>query len=378
MDAAAERHPDVAYEPLLIDATYAGLITGRADAPLVIPALNRDGDLLERPGPAPVRLDRRRRVDPARPRRGPQPDGGDGRGPARHRPRPGGQGRRQPDGDDPRRAAPSSASPARRGDEARRGASAAIYDAVMETTAAGIRTPDLKGHASTTEFTDAVIERVRERLGSARRAGPRPAARAARRRRADPLGDHAVLDHEGGLGLVADAGAALPLPRPLGQLEGGDREPAVAPPPDQLGAARQRLVEGDHVLAAVQLQRRRPVLGDAGQLEVLGGGLDVALAQRRRPSRRSPAPPRGRRRRGSPTSSESSPPPQPSGAERQRRAVIAASGRIRQAHALRQRVDALDPGPQPGWPSPELAGASSRTWWKGSSSSGQHRDQSRT
>ena len=31
MDAAAERHPDAAYEPLLIDATYAGLITGRAD-----------------------------------------------------------------------------------------------------------------------------------------------------------------------------------------------------------------------------------------------------------------------------------------------------------------------------------------------------------
>ena len=27
MDAAAERHPEVAYEPLLIDATYAGLIT---------------------------------------------------------------------------------------------------------------------------------------------------------------------------------------------------------------------------------------------------------------------------------------------------------------------------------------------------------------
>src|SRR3954451_24271764 len=46
MDAASERHPDVAYEPVLIDATYAGLLTGRADAPLVIPSLNRDGDLL--------------------------------------------------------------------------------------------------------------------------------------------------------------------------------------------------------------------------------------------------------------------------------------------------------------------------------------------
>src|SRR5918995_5544017 len=46
MDAAAERPPEVAYEPLLIDATYAGLIGGAADAPLAIPALNRDGDLL--------------------------------------------------------------------------------------------------------------------------------------------------------------------------------------------------------------------------------------------------------------------------------------------------------------------------------------------
>ena len=46
MDAAAERHPDVPYQPVLIDATYAGLITGAGDAPLVIPALNRDGDCL--------------------------------------------------------------------------------------------------------------------------------------------------------------------------------------------------------------------------------------------------------------------------------------------------------------------------------------------
>ena len=46
MDAAAERHPEVPYEPVLIDATYAGLISGAADGPLVIPTLNRDGDLL--------------------------------------------------------------------------------------------------------------------------------------------------------------------------------------------------------------------------------------------------------------------------------------------------------------------------------------------
>ena len=45
MDAAAKRYSDVRYEPQLIDATYA-LILARASEPLVIPALNRDGDCL--------------------------------------------------------------------------------------------------------------------------------------------------------------------------------------------------------------------------------------------------------------------------------------------------------------------------------------------
>jgi isocitrate dehydrogenase (NAD+) len=37
MDAAAARHPDVTYQPVLIDATYAGLVSGATDAPLVVP-----------------------------------------------------------------------------------------------------------------------------------------------------------------------------------------------------------------------------------------------------------------------------------------------------------------------------------------------------
>src|SRR5215475_3609100 len=45
MDAAATRHPDVPYEPQLIDATFALLLAAAGD-PLVIPALNRDGDIL--------------------------------------------------------------------------------------------------------------------------------------------------------------------------------------------------------------------------------------------------------------------------------------------------------------------------------------------
>jgi isocitrate/isopropylmalate dehydrogenase len=45
LDAAAARHPAVVYEPQLIDATLALLLKTEGEA-LVIPALNRDGDLL--------------------------------------------------------------------------------------------------------------------------------------------------------------------------------------------------------------------------------------------------------------------------------------------------------------------------------------------
>lgn len=45
MDRAAKLHPNVFYEPQLIDATYALLLTSAGDG-MVIPALNRDGDTL--------------------------------------------------------------------------------------------------------------------------------------------------------------------------------------------------------------------------------------------------------------------------------------------------------------------------------------------
>lgn len=45
LDAAAARHPEVPYEPQLIDAVCVLLLQAR-DEPLVIPALNRDGDAL--------------------------------------------------------------------------------------------------------------------------------------------------------------------------------------------------------------------------------------------------------------------------------------------------------------------------------------------
>ena len=86
MDAAAERHPEVAYEPQLIDATFA-LLIGSAGDPLVIPALNRDGDILSDlvlplfGSIAGVRVAARRL------RRGLHAEGAHGRGGARHRAR---------------------------------------------------------------------------------------------------------------------------------------------------------------------------------------------------------------------------------------------------------------------------------------------------
>ena len=104
MDAAAERHSDVPYEPQLIDATFALLIATAGD-PLVIPSLNRDGDILSdlvlplfgsiAGAESLLVAFARRRSDPGH--------GGHGRGRARDRARAPGQERRQPAGDDPRR-----------------------------------------------------------------------------------------------------------------------------------------------------------------------------------------------------------------------------------------------------------------------------------
>jgi isocitrate dehydrogenase (NAD+) len=162
MDAAAGRHPEVDYEPLLIDATYAGLLTGRASEPLVIPCLNRDGDLLSDlvlplygsiAGAESMLLalgdDLSVRVAMAE---------------APHGTAPALEGK---DIANPMAMILAGAAilqyAAETGIEAAGDASGAIHGAVMDTAAAGIRTPDLKGHASTTEFTDAVIERLRER-----------------------------------------------------------------------------------------------------------------------------------------------------------------------------------------------------------------------
>jgi isocitrate dehydrogenase (NAD+) len=163
MDAAAGRHPDVQYQPVLIDATYAGLITGVADVPLVIPTLNRDGDCLSDlvmpmfgsiAGAESVLLsfddELATRVAMAE----------------------------APHGTAPALMGKDIANPmamilacgavlnyaAQGGFRAAETASRAIYEAVLEATAAGVRTPDLGGHAATSEFTTDVIGRVRTKI----------------------------------------------------------------------------------------------------------------------------------------------------------------------------------------------------------------------
>jgi isocitrate/isopropylmalate dehydrogenase len=43
-------------------------------------------------------------------------------------------------------------------------AARAIYEATLEAVSDGVKTADLGGHSSTTEFTDEVIQRVRTKL----------------------------------------------------------------------------------------------------------------------------------------------------------------------------------------------------------------------
>ena len=163
LDAAAQRHPEVPYVPVLIDATYAGLVSGAADAPLVIPALNRDGDCLSDfvlplfgsiAGAESVLLsfddDYEITVVMAEAPHGTAP------------------ALRGKDIANPMGMIMAGAAllhyVAELGHPNADLASRAIYESMLEATAAGIRTPDLAGHAGTTEFTDEVITRVRTKV----------------------------------------------------------------------------------------------------------------------------------------------------------------------------------------------------------------------
>ena len=156
MDVAAERHPDVKYEPQLIDATFALLISSTGD-PLVIPALNRDGDILS---------------DLVLPLFGSIAGSeslvvgfGDDYVPtvvlaeAAHGTAPSLQGKNVANPMAMILAAAAVLGYA--GDEAAQ-ASRAIREASLEAVADGVRTADLGGDAGTSEFADAIIARLSE------------------------------------------------------------------------------------------------------------------------------------------------------------------------------------------------------------------------
>ena len=166
MDAAAERHPEVPYQPVLIDATYAGLVTGAADSPMVIPALNRDGDLLSDlvlplfgsiAGAESVLLGLDEDLRPT----AAMTEAPHGTAPALL-----GKDIANPMAMILACAALLHYASERTGATEPERASRAIYEAVLECSAAGIRTPDLGGHASMSGFTTETIARVRAKLGA--------------------------------------------------------------------------------------------------------------------------------------------------------------------------------------------------------------------
>lgn len=159
MDQAAERYPDVRYEPQLIDATFALLMQTTGES-LVIPTLNRDGDLMSDLVLAMfgsiagnesmvVSINDDHQVDSVMAE-------------APHGTAPALMGRNV--------ANPMAMILACAGlysyldDERAKRVSRAIYEGTFETVHDGIRTADLGGSAHTDEFTNEVIRRVKQKL----------------------------------------------------------------------------------------------------------------------------------------------------------------------------------------------------------------------
>jgi isocitrate dehydrogenase (NAD+) len=158
MDAAAERHPDVPYEPQLIDATFALLIASTGD-PLVIPALNRDGDILSDlvlplfgsiAGSESLLV----AFDEDYETRALMAEAAHGTAPSL----------RGKNVANPMAMILAGAALLANGDERQQQAGRAIRESCLEAVAQGVRTADLGGDALTTEFTDEVIRRVKSKL----------------------------------------------------------------------------------------------------------------------------------------------------------------------------------------------------------------------
>src|ERR671934_52711 len=158
LDAAAGRHPDVAYQPQLIDATFALLVAAAGD-PLVIPSLNRDGDILSDlvlPLFGSIAGSESLLVafdEDYRPQRL--------MAEAAHGTAPSLQGKNVAN---PMAMILAGAALLAHSDERAQQSARAIRESCLEAVADGIRTADLQGHAGTTEFTDEVIRRTRSKL----------------------------------------------------------------------------------------------------------------------------------------------------------------------------------------------------------------------
>ena len=159
MDRAAENNRDVRYDPQLIDATYALLLSTHGE-PLVIPTLNRDGDclsdmVLQMFGSIAgaesllIALDEDENPETVM--------------------------AEAPHGTAPSLEGKNVANPMAMilagaalltffQDEDASRVSRAIYEATFEAVLNGTKTADLGGAASTTEFTDEVIRHVRNKL----------------------------------------------------------------------------------------------------------------------------------------------------------------------------------------------------------------------
>src|ERR671925_2191364 len=160
MDAAAARHADVAYDPQLIDATFALLIATAGD-PLVIPSLNRDGDILSdlvlplfgSIAGAESLLVAFDADDPAQVT-AVMAEAAHGTAPAL-------QGKNVAN---PMAMILAAAALLGHAGEDGQQPARAIREAALEAVAEGVRTADLGGHSGTTEFTDEVIRRTKSKL----------------------------------------------------------------------------------------------------------------------------------------------------------------------------------------------------------------------
>jgi len=159
LDAAATRYPGVAYEPQLIDATLALLLKIGGEA-LVIPTLNRDGDILsdmvlEMFGSIAGAESQVLALDDASQTKVVMTEAPHGTAPAL-------EGKNIAN---PMAMILAGAAILTYVDTPQAGnASRAIYESVFEAVHDGHATTDLAGRLSTTEFTDEVIKRVATKL----------------------------------------------------------------------------------------------------------------------------------------------------------------------------------------------------------------------